>query len=205
MHDTVAREIIEEMGGKVLGTHARPRAATTASSSGGEIIHEAGTTRMGDEPAHLGAQRVVPGPRGARTCSWPTAARSSRNAHKNMTWTILALSMRTAEHIAEERERGTSDDRARLGRRGRPASCIGARPRWPAGFAVSARRRPRPRTQHARARPRRRPTGRPTSRSSSRAHEWQTVRVLVDIDHPAATSARAAPPTRGARVHGLRA
>ena len=30
---------------------------------GGEIIHEAGCTRMGDEPAHLGPERVVPGPR----------------------------------------------------------------------------------------------------------------------------------------------
>ena len=28
------------------------------------------------------------------------------NAHKNMTWTILALSMRTSEHIAEERNKG---------------------------------------------------------------------------------------------------
>ena len=29
------------------------------------------------------------------------------NAHKNMTWTILALSMRTSEHIVEERKKGT--------------------------------------------------------------------------------------------------
>ena len=28
------------------------------------------------------------------------------NAHKNATWTILALAMRTAEHIAAERKRG---------------------------------------------------------------------------------------------------
>jgi choline dehydrogenase-like flavoprotein len=28
------------------------------------------------------------------------------NADKNVTWTILALSMRTAEHIAEQRNRG---------------------------------------------------------------------------------------------------
>ena len=28
------------------------------------------------------------------------------NAHKNCTWTILALAMRTAEHIADERKRG---------------------------------------------------------------------------------------------------
>ena len=28
------------------------------------------------------------------------------NAHKNMTWTILALSMRTTEHIVEERAEG---------------------------------------------------------------------------------------------------
>ena len=28
------------------------------------------------------------------------------NAHKNCTWTILALAMRTAERIADERKRG---------------------------------------------------------------------------------------------------
>ena len=28
------------------------------------------------------------------------------NPHKNVTWTILALSMRTAEHIAERRRKG---------------------------------------------------------------------------------------------------
>ena len=28
------------------------------------------------------------------------------NAHKNMTWTILALSMRTSEHIAEQVKKG---------------------------------------------------------------------------------------------------
>jgi len=28
------------------------------------------------------------------------------NAHKNMTWTILALSMRTSEHIADEFKKG---------------------------------------------------------------------------------------------------
>jgi choline dehydrogenase-like flavoprotein len=29
------------------------------------------------------------------------------NAHKNATWTILALAMRTAEHIADERKKGS--------------------------------------------------------------------------------------------------
>jgi choline dehydrogenase-like flavoprotein len=29
------------------------------------------------------------------------------NSHKNCTWTILALSMRTAEHIARQRNEGT--------------------------------------------------------------------------------------------------
>ena len=28
------------------------------------------------------------------------------NAHKNVTWTILALAWRTSEHIAEERRKG---------------------------------------------------------------------------------------------------
>ncbi len=43
---------------------------------GGQIIHEVGATRMGVEPKDLGAERTLPGPRRARTSSWPTEAPS---------------------------------------------------------------------------------------------------------------------------------
>ena len=50
------------MGGSVLDPMPGPD-QSYGISKGGEIIHEVGTTRMGDEPAHLGAERVLPGPR----------------------------------------------------------------------------------------------------------------------------------------------
>ena len=41
--------MIETMGGKVAGAIG-PAARINAISMGGEIIHEAGTVRMGDDP-----------------------------------------------------------------------------------------------------------------------------------------------------------
>jgi choline dehydrogenase-like flavoprotein len=97
-------EIIEKMGGKISGTIPdRPR--EFGLKVGGEIIHEAGTTRMG----HLPATSVVNEWCQAHDCRNLFVADSGpfvSNAHKNMTWTILALSMRTSEHILEERRKG---------------------------------------------------------------------------------------------------
>jgi choline dehydrogenase-like flavoprotein len=72
---------------------------------GGEIIHEAGTTRMGESPA----TSVLNGHGQAHDCKNLFVADSGpfvSNAHKNMTWTILALSMRASEYVAEERGKG---------------------------------------------------------------------------------------------------
>ena len=72
---------------------------------GGEIIHEAGTTRMGDSAA----TSVLDKNCGTHDCKNVFVADSGpfvSNAHKNMTWTILALSMRTSEHIAAEFKKG---------------------------------------------------------------------------------------------------
>jgi choline dehydrogenase-like flavoprotein len=98
------RQLIEGMGGKVLGREPGPE-TNYDLSVGGEIIHEAGTTRMGASP-----KTSVLNARGqAHDCKNLFVADSGpfvSNAHKNMTWTILALSMRTSETIAEERRKG---------------------------------------------------------------------------------------------------
>lgn len=97
-------EIIETMGGKAIGT-LPGRDKDYGLEAGGEIIHEAGTTRMGDSPL----TSVVDKWCRAHDCKNLFVADSGpfvTNSHKNMTWTILALSMRTAEHIAEERGKG---------------------------------------------------------------------------------------------------
>jgi choline dehydrogenase-like flavoprotein len=96
--------IIEAMGGKVIGTQAG-RDADYGLKAGGEIIHEAGTTRMGHSPATSVLNEWCQ----AHECRNLFVADSGpfvSNAHKNMTWTILALSMRTSEHIVEERKKG---------------------------------------------------------------------------------------------------
>jgi choline dehydrogenase-like flavoprotein len=72
---------------------------------GGLIIHEAGATRMGSDSrtsvlnAHCQAHDV-------RNLFVADGGPFVSQADKNLTWTIMALSWRTAEYIAEERRRG---------------------------------------------------------------------------------------------------
>jgi choline dehydrogenase-like flavoprotein len=97
-------QIIETMGGKVVGTPPGP-AKDYGLHAGGEIIHEAGTTRMGRHPA----TSVLNPWCQAHDCRNLFVADSGpfvSNAHKNMTWTILALAMRTSEYIADQRRKG---------------------------------------------------------------------------------------------------
>ena len=67
----------------------------------GQIIHEVGTVRMGDNPrtsvlnANCQSHEVS-------NLFVADAAPFVSQAHKNPTWTILALAMRTSETIAEE-------------------------------------------------------------------------------------------------------
>ncbi|HEY7514901.1 MAG TPA: GMC family oxidoreductase, partial [Vicinamibacteria bacterium] len=103
MVQTFAR-IIETMGGKVVG-EMPGKTENYGLKAGGQIIHEAGTTRMGQSPN----TSVLNAWCQAHDCGNLFVADSGpfvSNAHKNMTWTILALAMRTSEHIVEERRRG---------------------------------------------------------------------------------------------------
>jgi choline dehydrogenase-like flavoprotein len=103
MQDTF-REIIHTLGGTPLG---RAPAADTGYGleNGGRIIHEVGTTRMGADSQtsvvnqHCQAHDV-------KNLFIADGGPFVSNADKNVTWTILALSMRTAEHIAQLRNQG---------------------------------------------------------------------------------------------------
>lgn len=90
------RELVDALGGTVTSD---ARAPADAISTGGEIIHEVGTARMGADA------------RGSVTDSYGRAWDVDNlylsdgsvfvsKAHKNPTLTILALSMRTGDHIA---------------------------------------------------------------------------------------------------------
>ena len=99
------REIIHEMG----GTPSSPmptRESWYGLENVGRIIHEVGTTRMGTNPgtsvlnANCQAHDV-------KNLFVADGGPFVSNAHKNCTWTILALAMKTSEFIAQQRNQGT--------------------------------------------------------------------------------------------------
>ncbi len=103
MHDTFAA-IIETMGGKVMGRR-HPERGVDAISIGGEIIHEAGTVRMSDDPKQGPLNRWSQA-HGVKNLFMADAAPFLGNPDKNVTLSIVALAWRTAEHLAEEMRNG---------------------------------------------------------------------------------------------------
>jgi choline dehydrogenase-like flavoprotein len=103
MHEA-ARTILEEMGGTPLEPMPT-KAEGYGISTGGEIIHEAGTTRMGSSPRTSVLNRWCQA-HDAKNVFVADAGPFVSNAHKNATWTILALAWRTAEFIVGERGKG---------------------------------------------------------------------------------------------------
>jgi choline dehydrogenase-like flavoprotein len=98
------RALIAAMGGEVFSP--MPTAERGYGlASGGSIIHELGTVRMGADPktsalnswcqAHEVKNLFV-------TDGGPFVSQ----ADKNPTWTILALSMRTSEYITDQMKKG---------------------------------------------------------------------------------------------------
>ncbi|MFZ4863375.1 GMC family oxidoreductase [Sphingobacterium sp. Mn56C] len=70
----------------------------------GKIIHEGGTTRMGDDPKTSVLNKWCQ----AHDCKnlfVVDAGPFVQQGDKNLTWTILALSMRTAEYILEQKNK----------------------------------------------------------------------------------------------------
>jgi choline dehydrogenase-like flavoprotein len=98
------RSIISAMGGEA--TSPMPdRRTDYGLAVGGLIIHEAGATRMGNDPkssvlnAHCQAHDV-------RNVFVADGGPFVSQANKNLTWTIMALAWRTAEFVADERRKG---------------------------------------------------------------------------------------------------
>ncbi|MEO8896813.1 MAG: GMC family oxidoreductase, partial [Rhizomicrobium sp.] len=97
-----AKEMIHRLGGTVTTPDLPPEKAI---ADGGFIIHELGTTRMGDK-----ADNSVTDSFGK---SWDIdnlviadGSVFTSNAHKNPTLTILALSMRNSAHLAQRMKKG---------------------------------------------------------------------------------------------------
>jgi choline dehydrogenase-like flavoprotein len=99
------RAIIQGMGGTPLS--AMPsREDGYGIAPGGRIIHEVGVTRMGNDPSrsvvnkHCQAHDV-------KNLFVTDGGPLVTNPDKNVTWTILALAMRTSEYIADQRKQGS--------------------------------------------------------------------------------------------------
>ena len=94
-------QLIDAMGGTPVSTADQE---TGGIATGGRIIHELGTTRMGNDPrtsvlnANCQAHEVP-------NLFITDGGSFVSQADKNPTWTILALSMRTSDYIAEQMKR----------------------------------------------------------------------------------------------------
>jgi choline dehydrogenase-like flavoprotein len=95
--------LIETMGGRV--TNHRDAPASEKISAGGEIIHEVGAARMGDDPSQSVLNRYCEA-HDVKNLFVADAAPFVSNPDKNPTLTICALAWRTAEYLAEEMRKG---------------------------------------------------------------------------------------------------
>jgi choline dehydrogenase-like flavoprotein len=96
----IFRQIIETMGGTVR-TPDRGADTDYGLEAGGRIIHESGTVRMGDDPRSSALNKYCQAHE-AKNLFVADAAPFVSQADKNLTWTILAMSWRTSDYIAEE-------------------------------------------------------------------------------------------------------
>jgi choline dehydrogenase-like flavoprotein len=98
------REIIHALGGTPLTPAPSPETGY-GLENGGRIIHEVGTTRMGADSKTSVVNQYCQA-HDVKNLFIADGGPFVSNADKNVTWTILALSMRTAEHIAQQRNQG---------------------------------------------------------------------------------------------------
>jgi choline dehydrogenase-like flavoprotein len=98
------RSIIETGGGTVLdfGRHGR---LTSTISTGGEIIHELGTVRMGNNPKTSALNSNCQA-HDVKNLFVADASPFVTNPDKNPTLSIMALSWRTSEYLLEQAKKG---------------------------------------------------------------------------------------------------
>lgn len=99
MQDTF-EEIIDGMGGIAFGNKPK-KEENYGLLNPGQIIHEVGTTRMGNDPKQFVTNKYCQ-LHDAKNVFIVDAGPFTSQADKNCTWTIMALAMRTSEYIVEE-------------------------------------------------------------------------------------------------------
>jgi len=101
MQDTF-QEIMHQMG--AIASAPEGKETNYGLEAPGVIIHEVGTVRMGDDPKKSALNKYCQ----AHDCNnlfVVDAGPFVQQGDKNATWTILALSMRTAEYILAQRKK----------------------------------------------------------------------------------------------------
>jgi len=93
-------ELIDAMGGKVFGDTPTEE-QNYGLNKGGEIIHEVGTTRMGDDPKTSVCNKYQQ-LHDVDNVYIADAGPFVSQADKNCTWTIMALAWRASDHIVEQ-------------------------------------------------------------------------------------------------------
>ncbi len=99
MQDTF-EELIHNMGGEPLGKKPG-KDQNYGLRAGGEIIHEVGTTRMGNDPKTSVTNKFCQ-LHDVNNVFITDAGPFTSQADKNCTWTILALAWRTSDYIIEQ-------------------------------------------------------------------------------------------------------
>ena len=94
-------EIIDKMGGVVTSGNSDGPENNYGLLAPGRIIHEVGTTRMGDDPKKSVVNKFNQA-HDVKNLFVVDGGPFVSQADKNPTWTILALSMRASEFIIEE-------------------------------------------------------------------------------------------------------
>ena len=103
MHRTF-RELIDKMGGTVF-SQMPTRENRFGISTGGSIIHELGCAIMGDDPTKSVVNKNCQA-HDVKNLFVADGAPFVTQPDKNPTWTILALSWRTSDFIAQQRRAG---------------------------------------------------------------------------------------------------
>ncbi|MEZ5042660.1 MAG: GMC family oxidoreductase [Saprospiraceae bacterium] len=99
MHETF-EEIFHGIGAEVMGETPGPE-KDYGLAAPGQIIHEVGTTRMGNDPK-TSVTNSWQQLHDAKNVFIVDAGPFVSQADKNCTWTIMALSMRTSEYIVDQ-------------------------------------------------------------------------------------------------------
>ena len=100
MHETF-QEIMHQMGAVITYGGDNGPHNDWGLESPGKIIHEAGTVRMGNDPKKSALNKFSQG-HDCKNLFVVDGGQFVSQADKNITWTILALSMRASEYIVSE-------------------------------------------------------------------------------------------------------